>query len=158
MLVGKLFLMQIKSKSILKEDKKALLIPMEIDENIEGIKDKVVHDALIRDAIKLYPQYTRKEDKPVFTISELTMEEYTKWKETNVWIKYRMLVGGRKWNFGSKANALRLMFAGSGLSFSKEEFENEVVYSNGNTRDKLTRMNDSIRRAIDLYYQTLGNL
>jgi hypothetical protein len=82
--MGKLFLMQIKSKSILKEDKKALLIPMEIDENIEGIKDKVVHDALIRDAIKLYPQYTRKEDKPVFTISELTMEEYTKWKETNV--------------------------------------------------------------------------
>ena len=84
MLVGKLFLMQIKSKSILKEDKKALLIPMEMDENIEGIKDKVIHDALIRDAIKLYPQYTRKEDKPVFSISELTMEEYTKWKETNV--------------------------------------------------------------------------
>lgn len=84
MLMGKLFLIQIKSKSILKEDKKALLIPMEMDENIEGIKDKVIHDALIRDAIKLYPQYTRKEDKPVFTISELTMEEYTKWKETNV--------------------------------------------------------------------------
>jgi hypothetical protein len=82
--MGKLFLIQIKSKSILKEDKKALLIPMEMDENIEGIKDKVIHDALIRDAIKLYPQYTRKEDKPVFTISELTMEEYTKWKETNV--------------------------------------------------------------------------
>lgn len=82
--MGKLFLIQIKSKSILKEDKKALLIPMEIDENIEGIKDKVIHDALIRDAIKLYPQYTRKEDKPVFSISELTMEEYTKWKETNV--------------------------------------------------------------------------
>lgn len=84
MLMGKLFLIQIKSKSILKEDKKALLIPMEMDENIEGIKDKVIHDALIRDAIKLYPQYTRKEDKPVFSISELTMEEYTKWKETNV--------------------------------------------------------------------------
>lgn len=84
MLVGKLFLIQIKSKSILKEDKKALLIPMEMDENIEGIKDKVIHDALIRDAIKLYPQYTRKEDRPVFSISELTMEEYTKWKETNV--------------------------------------------------------------------------
>lgn len=82
--MGKLFLIQIKSKSILKEDKKALLIPMEMDENIEGIKDKVIHDALIRDAIKLYPQYTRKEDKPVFSISELTMEEYTKWKETNV--------------------------------------------------------------------------
>ncbi len=82
--MGKLFLIQIKSKSILKEDKKALLIPMEMDENIEGIKDKVVHDALIRDAMKLYPQYTRKEDKPVFSISELTMEEYTKWKETNV--------------------------------------------------------------------------
>lgn len=84
MLMGKLFLIQIKSKSILKEDKKALLIPMEMDENIEGIKDKVVHDALIRDAIKLYPQYTRKEDKPVFSISELTMEEYAKWKKTNV--------------------------------------------------------------------------
>lgn len=84
MLMGKLFLIQIKSESILKEDKKALLIPMEMDENIEGIKDKVIHDALIRDAIKLYPQYTRKEDKPVFSISELTMEEYTKWQETNV--------------------------------------------------------------------------
>lgn len=55
-----------------------------------------------------------------------------------------------------KANALRLMFTDSDLSFSKEEFENDVVYSNGNTRDKLTRMNDSIRRAIDLYYQTCG--
>lgn len=55
-----------------------------------------------------------------------------------------------------KANALRLMFADSGLSFSKDEFESKVVYSNGNTRDKLTRMNDSIRRAIDLYYQTCG--
>lgn len=55
-----------------------------------------------------------------------------------------------------KANALRLMFADSDLSFSKAEFESEVVYFNGNTRDKLTRMNDSIRRAIDLYYQTCG--
>lgn len=55
-----------------------------------------------------------------------------------------------------KADALRLMFADSGLLFSKEEFENGVVYSNGNTRDKLTRMNDSIRRAIDLYYRTCG--
>ena len=55
-----------------------------------------------------------------------------------------------------KADALRLMFADSGLSFSKDEFESKVVYSNGNTRDKLTRMNDSIRRAIDLYYQTCG--
>lgn len=85
MFMGKLFLMQIKSKSILKEDKKALLIPMEMEEDdIKGLGDKVVHDALIRDAIKLYPQYTKKKDKPVFTISELTMEEYKEWQETNV--------------------------------------------------------------------------
>lgn len=52
-----------------------------------------------------------------------------------------------------KANALRLMFADSDLNFSKDEFENGVLYENGNTRDKLVRMNDSIRRGIDLYYQ-----
>src|SRR5690606_3684775 len=55
-----------------------------------------------------------------------------------------------------KANALRLMFADSDIQFSKEEFENGSLESNGNTRDKLVRMNDSIRRAIDLYYQYCG--
>lgn len=55
-----------------------------------------------------------------------------------------------------KANALKLMFADSDVQFSKEEFENGSLKSNGNTRDKLVRMNDSIRRAIDLYYQYTG--
>lgn len=55
-----------------------------------------------------------------------------------------------------KANALKLMFADSDVQFSKEEFENGSLESNGNTRDKLVRMNDSIRRAIDLYYQHCG--
>lgn len=55
-----------------------------------------------------------------------------------------------------KANALKLMFADTDVQFSKEEFESGVLYENGNTRDKLVRMNDSIRRAIDLYYTYCG--
>lgn len=55
-----------------------------------------------------------------------------------------------------KANALRLMFADSDIMFSEEEFESGAIYENGNTRDKLIRMNDSIARAIDLYYQYCG--
>lgn len=55
-----------------------------------------------------------------------------------------------------KANALRLMFADTDLFFSREEFEEGILMTNGNTREKLVRMNDSIRRAIDLYYQYTG--
>lgn len=55
-----------------------------------------------------------------------------------------------------KANALRLMFSDTDIQFNKEDFINESIYTNGNTRDKLVRMNDSIRRAIDLYYQYCG--
>lgn len=55
-----------------------------------------------------------------------------------------------------KASALRLMFADTDINFDKEEFENGSIYENGNTREKLVRMNDSIRRAIDLYYHYNG--
>lgn len=55
-----------------------------------------------------------------------------------------------------KANALRLMFADSDVNFSYDEFDSGVLYENSNTREKLVRMNDSIRRAIDLYYQQTG--
>ena len=56
-----------------------------------------------------------------------------------------------------KANALKLMFADTDLSFTKNDFLSGAVYENGNTREKLVRMNDSIRRAIDLYYQYTGH-
>lgn len=54
-----------------------------------------------------------------------------------------------------KAQALRLMFADSDLQFSEEEFSASPspIYTNPNTSEKLVRMNDSIRRGIDLYYQ-----
>ena len=55
-----------------------------------------------------------------------------------------------------KAQALKLMFADSDIQFSENEFTDGVVYQNSNTRDKLTRMNDSVRRAIDLYYTYVG--
>lgn len=58
------------------------------------------------------------------------------------------------WNI--KADALRLMFADTDIMFNKEEFENNSLYENSNTREKLIRMNDSIRRAIDLYYHYAG--
>lgn len=58
------------------------------------------------------------------------------------------------WNL--KGNALRLMFADSDINFDYNDFESGTLYDNGNTRDKLVRMNDSIRRGIDLYYQFCG--
>lgn len=55
-----------------------------------------------------------------------------------------------------KANALRLMFADSDIQFNENDFKSNDIYVNANTGEKLVRMNDSIRRAIDLYYQYCG--
>lgn len=55
-----------------------------------------------------------------------------------------------------KAQALRLMFADTDMMFDYTEFENRAVYENVNTREKLVRMEDSIRRAIDLFYEYVG--
>lgn len=56
-----------------------------------------------------------------------------------------------------KAQSLRLMFADYDMQFDYEEFADGIVYSNSNTREKLIRMEDSIRRAIDLYYNIVGD-
>lgn len=83
--MGKIYLVQIKSNAILKEDKKALLIPMEMEyKDIKGKDKKTIHDALIRDAMKLYPQYTNIDDNPTFTISNLTKGETKKFLKTGV--------------------------------------------------------------------------
>jgi hypothetical protein len=50
-----------------------------------------------------------------------------------------------------KLQALRLMFADSDVQFSTGEYDNGTLSSNANTREKLIRMDDSIRRGIDLY-------
>ena len=50
-----------------------------------------------------------------------------------------------------KLQALRLMFADSDVSFSVNEYDAGVLDSKANTRDKLVRMDDSIKRGIDLY-------
>jgi hypothetical protein len=55
-----------------------------------------------------------------------------------------------------KAQALRLMFADTDVEFSEAEFQTQTIYQNANTREKLVRMTDSIKRAIDLYYQYNG--
>jgi hypothetical protein len=55
-----------------------------------------------------------------------------------------------------KAQALRLMFADTDIEFSEAEFQTQTIYQNANTREKLVRMTDSIKRAIDLYYQYNG--
>jgi hypothetical protein len=57
-----------------------------------------------------------------------------------------------------KAQALRLMFADTDIQFSELEFSNGSIRQNPNTREKLVRMEDSIRRAIDYYYQYCGNI
>jgi hypothetical protein len=55
-----------------------------------------------------------------------------------------------------KAQSLRQMFTDTDLSFSYDDFVDGVVYANSNTKEKLTRMNDSISRAIDVYYSYVG--
>ena len=55
-----------------------------------------------------------------------------------------------------KAMSLRIMFADTNIQFSEEEFSSGILLANGNTREKLVRMDDSIRRAIDRYYDVVG--
>ena len=55
-----------------------------------------------------------------------------------------------------KAQALKLMFVDSEMEFSETEFSSGTVYDNYNTKEKLVRMEDSIRRGIDLYYNLVG--
>ena len=50
-----------------------------------------------------------------------------------------------------KLQSLRLMFADSDVSFTVNEYDSGILNSNANTREKLVRMDDSIRRGIDLY-------
>ena len=55
-----------------------------------------------------------------------------------------------------KVQALRLMFADTDVSFETTELgetKNGVLYTNSNTSEKLTKMEASISRAIDMYYQ-----
>ncbi len=55
-----------------------------------------------------------------------------------------------------KAQALRLMFTDFDLQFVESDFVDGTVYQNPNTRDKLVRMQDSIQRGLNLYYQQVG--
>ena len=55
-----------------------------------------------------------------------------------------------------KAEALRLMFADTDIEFSLEEFTSRTIYENSNTREKLVSMDESIKRAIDVYYNFVG--
>lgn len=82
--MSKLYLVQIKSDAIEKENKKALIIPMEFENEGKKPRRKKIHNALIRDARKLYPQYTKIDDNPIFSISEMTQKEYVEWSETNI--------------------------------------------------------------------------
>lgn len=50
-----------------------------------------------------------------------------------------------------KLQSLRLMFADSDVSFSVAEYDAGTLTTNANTREKLTRMDDSIMRGIDLF-------
>jgi len=57
-----------------------------------------------------------------------------------------------------KAQSLKIMFADTDVEFSEEEFSSGTIYENPNTGEKLRRMEDSIRRAVDLYFQYCGTL
>lgn len=51
-----------------------------------------------------------------------------------------------------KAQSLRIMFTDTDVEYSETDFSSRVVYENANTKDKLVRIEDSIRRAIDTFY------
>lgn len=88
----KKYMMIVKSNALLLEEKEALLIPMQFDENdIAGKDKKEIHKAMIRDAMKLYPQYADKKLKPTFTIHDLSDEEYEIWVKTGVYEQLSML-------------------------------------------------------------------
>ena len=53
-----------------------------------------------------------------------------------------------------KLMALKLMFADTDITYDISDMEE--YYNNSNTRDKLIRMNDSINRALNLFYQRVG--
>ena len=53
-----------------------------------------------------------------------------------------------------KLMALKLMFVDTDITYDISDMEE--YYNNNNTRDKLIRMNDSINRALNLYYQRVG--
>lgn len=55
-----------------------------------------------------------------------------------------------------KAQSLRLMFADFDIKFNENDFIDQTIYSNPNTRDKLIRMEDSIQRGLNLYFQQVG--
>lgn len=55
-----------------------------------------------------------------------------------------------------KAQTLKLIFADSELNFNYDEFADDTLSSNSNIKSYLTKMNDSIKRAIDLYYTYCG--
>jgi hypothetical protein len=83
--MGKIYLVQIKSDSIEREGKKALLIPMSFEnEENKRVKKEDIHQALIRDARLLYPDYTKTEDNVIITISTITQKEFSEWKKTNI--------------------------------------------------------------------------
>lgn len=53
-----------------------------------------------------------------------------------------------------KLMALKLMFVDTDITYNISDIEE--YYNNNNTREKLIRMNDSINRALNLYYQRVG--
>ena len=53
-----------------------------------------------------------------------------------------------------KLMALKLMFTDTDVTYDISDMQE--YYNNGNTREKLIRMNDSINRALSLYYQRVG--
>lgn len=55
-----------------------------------------------------------------------------------------------------KAQALRLMFTVSDMNLNETDFSSGIIRQNQNTAEKLIRMDDSIRRGIDLYYSYVG--
>ena len=53
-----------------------------------------------------------------------------------------------------KLMALKLMFTDTDVTYDISDMQE--YYNNSNTREKLIRMNDSINRALSLYYQRVG--
>jgi len=82
---NQLYEVEIKSQSLLKEEKKGFIIYFRGG----------THQQIGKNVMKLYPSYTKPEDKPMINITPISEEEYTNRVMTGVIKQQGQLIEGR---------------------------------------------------------------
>lgn len=88
----KLFMVQIKSDKIIEQGKKALIIPMSIED--KGYTKEELAQVFYRDAKMLYPDLV--DGHSYITITPMTTREYNKYRQDGIYRQKRMIARGSK--------------------------------------------------------------